>query len=267
MIKLMLIPESPEMARAAVAGGVDRLFIDLERAGKFERQGGGTWISTHTLEDVSAYREAFPDTEMLVRIDPWNRTADGIVDDVIGRGTNIIMLPMIEDVAHVSALVEAAEGRAKVIPLIETAHSAERIETICKAGIDEIYVGLNDLHRQLGLRFMFEPLGNGLVEQLRDVARRHGKPFGFGGMAQIGHGDLPAEMILGEHVRLGSTSVILSRKFKGDAGADFDWKAHIGQIRDLERTYASRSEAEVERDRLAVADRISAVAATMKAAS
>lgn len=40
-------------------------------------------------------------------------------------------------------------------------------------------------------------------------------PFGFGGIARIGEGDLPSDYILGEHVRLGSTSVILSRTFKG----------------------------------------------------
>ena len=45
-------------------------------------------------------------------------------------------------------------------------------------------------------------------------------PFGFGGIARIGEGDLPSDKILGEHVRLGSTSVILSRTFKGVVGVD-----------------------------------------------
>ena len=45
-------------------------------------------------------------------------------------------------------------------------------------------------------------------------------PFGFGGIARIGEGDLPSDNILGEHVRLGSTSVILSRTFKGVVGVD-----------------------------------------------
>ena len=45
-------------------------------------------------------------------------------------------------------------------------------------------------------------------------------PFGFGGIARIGEGDLPSDNILGEHVRLGSQSVILSRTFKGIVGVD-----------------------------------------------
>ena len=44
--------------------------------------------------------------------------------------------------------------------------------------------------------------------------------FGFGGIARIGEGDLPSDNILGEHVRLGSQSVILSRTFKGVVGVD-----------------------------------------------
>ena len=38
-------------------------------------------------------------------------------------------------------------------------------------------------------------------------------PFGFGGIASIGKGMLPAEKIIREHYRLGSTRVILSRSF------------------------------------------------------
>ena len=39
-------------------------------------------------------------------------------------------------------------------------------------------------------------------------------------IARIGEGDLPSDFILGEHVRLGSSSVILSRTFKGIVGVD-----------------------------------------------
>ncbi len=149
MMKLMLIPESIAMAKDAVAGGVDRIFIDLERAGKFERQGGGTWISTHTLDDVSVYREALPDIELLVRIDPWCAGSPDTVEQVVARGADIIMLPMIENVANVERLCDLLAGRASAVPLIETVHSAEAIRSICQSPVTEIYVGLNDLHRQL----------------------------------------------------------------------------------------------------------------------
>ena len=40
-----------------------------------------------------------------------------------------------------------------------------------------------------------------------------GIPYGFGGIARIGEGTLPAESIVMEHYRLGSSRVILSRSF------------------------------------------------------
>jgi len=43
--------------------------------------------------------------------------------------------------------------------------------------------------------------------------KKAGIPFGFGGIAKIGEGMLPAEMVIMEHYRLGSTRVILSRSF------------------------------------------------------
>jgi hypothetical protein len=40
-----------------------------------------------------------------------------------------------------------------------------------------------------------------------------GIPYGFGGIAKIGEGLLPAERVITEHYRLGSTRAILSRSF------------------------------------------------------
>ena len=51
---------------------------------------------------------------------------------------------------------------------------------------------------------------NGLSEVLAAA-------FGFGGVARIGQGELSAEWVLSEHVRLGSSWVILSRAFHGGA--------------------------------------------------
>ena len=84
------------------------------------------------------------------------------------------------------------------------------------AEIAELYIGLNDLHLSLGLDFLFEPLANGLLEWTATQIKAQGKSFGFGGIATMGSGELPAEKILGEHARLGSTCVILSSRFGKD---------------------------------------------------
>ena len=60
---------------------------------------------------------------------------------------------------------------------------------------------------------MFEMLSNGTVERLCRHLKQIGKPYGFGGLASLGRGLVPAEMIIKEHYRLGSTGAILSRSF------------------------------------------------------
>ena len=60
---------------------------------------------------------------------------------------------------------------------------------------------------------MFELVANGMVEDLCTKIRKCGLPYGFGGIARLGQGLIPAEMVICEHYRLGSTRAILSRSF------------------------------------------------------
>ena len=121
--------------------------------------------------------------------------------------------------------------------MIETAAAMARLDKILAVpGVNEVFVGLNDLHISMGLTFMFELLSDGLVEYIAQKCNKASMPFGFGGIARIGEGDLPSDNILGEHVRLGSTSVILSRTFKGVVGVDanahpIDLKEEVEKVR------------------------------------
>ena len=80
-------------------------------------------------------------------------------------------------------------------------------------GIDEVHIGLNDMHLAYRKKFMFELLTDGTVERLCDKFKKKGVPYGFGGIARLGYGMIPAEMVIMEHYRLGSTKAILSRSF------------------------------------------------------
>ena len=100
------------------------------------------------------------------------------------------------------------------MPLVETPEAVSCIDGILEIdGIDEIFVGLNDLSLGYGMKFMFELLANGTVEMLTKKFEARGIPFGFGGIAALGKGALPAERVIAEHYRLGSTCAILSRSF------------------------------------------------------
>lgn len=160
------------------------------------------------------------------------------VDKAIEFGADVLMLPMVMDQHDVEQFVSYVNGRAKVCIMIETAAVMARLDKILAVpGVDEPFIGLNDLHISMGLTFMFEFLSNGLLEYIADKCNKAGMPFGFGGIARIGEGDLPSDNILGEHVRLGSTSVILSRTFKGVVGVDknarpIDLGIEVQKVRD-----------------------------------
>lgn len=221
-MKLMLLTGDPIFAKKAEDCGVDRIFLDLEYINKADRQKGrNTFITKNTLKDVEPLRNVVKKSELLVRVNPINPLSKEEIDAVCKSGADLIMLPMVYDSDDVKTFVELVDGRAKTVPMIETAQSMTRIDDILDVqGVDELYIGLNDLHIGLGLSFMFEVLSGGLVDYMAEKINAKGIPFGFGGMAKIGEGTLPAERILAEHYRLGSSSVILSRTFRNEVDAE-----------------------------------------------
>ena len=214
-LKLMYITNDPNVALIAQKNGVDRIWIDLETLGKEERQQGmNTVKSHHTVEDIRKIKPLLTTAEMLVRVDPWNNGSPDEINRVIGAGADIIMLPMWKSVSDVTNFLTAVNGRCKTTLLLETKEAAECLDDVlANGGMDEIHIGLNDLHLSYRLNFMFELLSNGTVEMLTQKISVAGIPYGFGGIAKLGEGLLPAENVIMEHYRLGSTRAILSRSF------------------------------------------------------
>lgn len=249
-MELMLITNNPEIAIEAQVAGVNRLFVDLEMNGKLERQGHlDTVISSHTMEDVSLIREVLDTSKLLVRINPIYAGSSQEIEEVISRGADILMLPMFKTAEEVSTFVRLVDGRAKTCLLLETSQALVRIDEILKTGgIDEIHIGLNDLHLSMGLDFMFELLSGGIVEYVCEKIKSKGIRYGFGGIARIGQGTLPADMILAEHYRLGSEMVILSRAFHervetvNDLREKLSLREEVKRIRALENEFTVWSE-------------------------
>ena len=232
---LMLLADTPESALCAQNAGVDRIFYDMEYVGKAERQHGrNAVLSYNSIEDIPAIRKVVTTSKLLVRTNPIHAYTAMEVEKAINYGADILMLPMVMDQHDVETYVKLVNGRAKVCIMIETAAAMARLDKILAThGVDELFIGLNDLHISIGLTFMFELLNDGLVEYIANKCNMAGMPFGFGG---IGEGMLPSDNILGEHIRLGSTSVILSRTFKGMIGVDVnarpvDLKEEVNKVR------------------------------------
>lgn len=220
-LKLMYITDSPVIAQIAEQAGVDRIFVDMEYIGKTERQGGmDTVQSHHTIDDVKAIKNCVTTAQVMVRINPIHEATEKYtsskeeIDAVIEAGADIIMLPYFKTVQEIRTFIELVAGRAKLLPLVETPEAVEVIDEILElSGLDEIYIGLNDLSLGYGKKFMFELLADGTVERLCLKFKQKGISYGFGGIAALGKGMLPAEYIIQEHYRLGSTCAILSRSF------------------------------------------------------
>lgn len=215
MLKLMYITNDPDVAEIAENAGVDIIFIDLEIIGKEKRQGHlDTVISRHKMEDVAKVKRKLKKSKLMVRINPFYENTRVEIEQAIKNGADIIMLPMVKDEIETKKFIDYVNGRCKTMLLLERKEAVQNIDEILSVkGIDEVHIGLNDMYLSYKNTFMFEPLVNGTVEKICEVAQKYNIPYGFGGIAKIGTGDLPAEKILIEHYRLKSNKVILSRSF------------------------------------------------------
>lgn len=232
------ITNKPELAIFAVGCGVNRLFVDMEYVGKERRQGHlNAHRATHTIDDIQRIRDAVPDTELMVRVNPVYAGTENEVNGAISAGADLIMLPMFTTADEIAYVAELIDGRARFCPLLETPQALVRLDEILEhhEQIDEIHVGLNDLHLGMGLTFMFEVLTGGLVEFAAQKIRDKGIRFGFGGIARIGQGAVKAELVLGEHVRLGSDMVILSRTFHKNSSGIRELVQRVNMKEEIEK--------------------------------
>jgi hypothetical protein len=272
MLDLLQITNDPSVARLCDALVGMRLFVDLERLGKAERQAGrNTFISTHQIDDVGRIKRELKHSRLMVRVNPLNASTREEVDAVLAQGltqglgaaADLLMLPMFRTAHELREFSGIVAGRCGIVPLLETAEALATLDKwISTPGLSEVFVGLNDLHLSMKLRFMFEPLGSGVVDRVAEAAMRQGLRFGFGGVARLDEGMLPGRDVLAEHARLGSSAVILSRTFhRADSTTTFE--DAVQTLRHMEARLAGRTPQEVESDRVRIRALIASIAQGM----
>ena len=263
----LMIANDSEIARYVMSNGVDRLFVDLEYMGKDERQKGlDTWKSRQRPEDVSRLRAAVPDKHLLVRINPPHDGTAAEVEDVIARGADSIMLPMFRSIDDISRLLDWIAGRAEAVPLVETKAALDALPRIARLpGLKRVHIGLNDLHLELGLSFMFQPMADGLLEEGCAALRSAGIAFGIGGLARAREGIVSPDFMIGEHVRLGSDAAILSRTFHRNAESleqitqQMDFPGEVARLRAIYAEFQGESRESLEKNQIVVRDKINDV--------
>ncbi len=223
-LSLIYITNNPTIALIAEKYGVDRIMVDLETLGKEKRQKGmNTVKSMHTIADVKNISYVLTYSELLVRVNPWHENSIEEIESVIFAGADRIMLPMWKSENEVDSFLKTVNRRVKTILLLETKEAVECLDSVLDNPlIDEVHIGLNDLHLSYEMTFMFELLADGTVEKICNKCKQKGIRYGFGGIARIGTGMLPAEVIAGEHYRLGSSIVILARAFCNTTSDNFE---------------------------------------------
>ena len=268
-IKLMYLTSNPAAAIEAENAGVDRIFLDLEILGKEERQGHlDTVVSHSSLDDIAPLRKVISKSKLLVRCNPVHKGIRREIDRIIDDGADIIMLPYFKTVEEVSTFLDLVGGRVHTVLLFETKESVELVdEILALENIDEVFIGLNDLHLSYGMDFMFELLTDGTVEMLCEKFKDRGVPYGFGGIAKIGEGLLKSDYVIAEHKRLGSTCAILSRTFRNEVDASRpidDFRGEIMLLRNREFEVNKWDEEQFEINREGVAETTQMVAQMLR---
>ncbi|QBY01298.1 aldolase [Rhodophyticola sp. CCM32] len=240
-LRLLMIVDDPDIALFASTHGVDRIMVDLETLGKQERQGHlDTVQSALQIEDVTRIRQGAPDAHLLVRINPLHEGSKDEVDAVVARGADAVMLPMFHNRDTLARFFDILADRVEALPLFETIGAVAQLpEMIGDLPLTGLHFGLNDLHLERGDAMMFEPLAQKVLDGPAKALRSADIPFGIGGIARSTEGVIPPEILLGEHVRLGSSGAILSRSFHRRARsldelkAGMDFVAEIARLRKI----------------------------------
>ena len=268
MLDLIQITNDPAFARRCDALDGVRVFVDLERLGKAERQAGrNTFISTHQVDDVGRIKAQLRRSRLMVRVNPLNAGTRDEVQAVLAQGADILMLPMFENASQLREFLAIVGGRAPVSALLENAGALASVgEWIAAPGLSEVFVGLNDLHLSLGQRFMFEPLADGTVARVAAMAHARGIAFGFGGIARLQEGLLPGRDVLAEHLRLGSGGVILSRTFHRANTSD-SFEDEVARLRAADSALGLRTPQQISADAVRIAQAIRSIAAAMAEAA
>ena len=256
---LTAITNDPGLAARADAAGVDRVGIDIERLNKSARQGhlADARLSDHRLADLADLAPVLRRAALFARLNPLHDGSGDEVATALAGGAGVLMLPFFTTAGEVEGLVRLADGRARIVLLLETAAALVRLHDILAvAGIDEVMVGLNDLHLYIGIANPFELVASDLMTLVSDQVRGRGLGFGFGGVARAGDDTLPvpADLVLAQHARLRSSAAWLSRSFFAALPETSDLGSEIERLRGRLAYWFAQPEAALEhqRDRLRV---------------
>ncbi len=260
---LTLFTDEPDLSRSADRAGIDRIGLDLEILGKHERQDfTRDRISGHDVQQLPHIASGLCGSRLFARINPIHAHSEQEIAYLLMQGAQVLMLPFFQHPDQVRRFVDLVAGRAHTVLLLETPQAMVRVrDIVAVAGVDEVHVGLNDLHQGLGLSSHFELLASPVMEMLSDVINSAGLPFGFGGIGRVDDERLPvgSALLYPQFVRLKASRALVSRVFLRSHGTEQQLIDDVTRARDYLEHLAGMSAAEQERARLALKLRLMAL--------
>ena len=258
-MELSLITNNPALANLGEDAGIDRIFIDLERLGKAERQlNRELFLTDHCLNDIARIRHVLHRAKLMARIDPLHQGSEIQINNVINAGADLVMLPYFHQLDEAWKFLDLVGNRAAAVLLVETREAAEILGELSRLpGLSEIHIGLNDLSLSFGKAFLYDLIADGTVDCLCETLRCSGLPFGFGGIGSLRRRDLPIppELIVAYQVCQGASRGWLSRSFR-ETESSF-WKEDIHALRRLIADWSSADSGEQEKMKMKLLHHIS----------
>jgi hypothetical protein len=164
-MKFLIVENDPIRAQKFEDLGVDIIFVDLEKLGKYERQAHIDSVkSNHSIGDISKVKSKLTTSKVLVRIDPINPNTPEQIDAVIAEGADIIMLPYFRKYDELKVFFDCIDNRIETMLLFE---HIDALDLLPRAYHDfplkRVFFGLNDLSLSLNYSFMFEVLSKEIL--------------------------------------------------------------------------------------------------------
>lgn len=212
-IDLILFEHDPEKIPALFDSGISSFLVDLEVIGKdFRQLGFDTDISPGELEALRHIPRP-PGIKVWCRVNGYDEGSRREIDMAIAYGADVLILPMAREVATVERFLALVDSRCETCVMLETGAAVTLARALDTLPVDYAYFGLNDHRIDTGSDFLFRPLLDGTLEEVRASLRR--VKFGFGGVTDVGQGfPVPAIKFLEELERLDCDLSFLRRSFK-----------------------------------------------------
>ncbi len=251
-IELVLFYNGTQSVDVAISSGIDAVIVDCEKAGKGIRQRGyDTEINRWEPVDCAKVRSRASNLWVICRIDSFREAGAKAIEQAriaVSAGAHEVILPMVDGLDEVCAVLDAVSGKAQVSIMIETKGAIAVAAELDRLPLRRAFLGLNDLMIETGGRHLFEHILNGTVERVR--SKFEALAFGFGGMTlpEAGY-PVPCRLMIAELARLRCNFTFLRRSFYRDlAATGIDPAEAAMRMRSAWMTASSRSAEMIAQD-------------------